>query len=145
MWQKSVSIDLNVAPEKVYAYLADFTRHKEWSSNVRRIDLKSGTAGQVGAVYEAFEAVPRELTSFARITALRPPTLIEWESTDYKVFRTNWTFTIEPQGMGTRLTQSVTFHPLSLPAQVILYLFRVPVVEKENRASLERIKANLEK
>jgi Polyketide cyclase / dehydrase and lipid transport len=145
MWQKTVSIDLNVPPERVYAYLADFTRHTEWSSNVRRIELKSGTAGQVGAVYEAFESVPRELTSFARITALRSPTLIEWESTDYKVFRTNWSVTIEPVGAGSRLTQSVIFHPLNLFANVILYLFRVPVVEKENRASLERIKTILEK
>lgn len=145
MWHKSVSIELQAPPDQVFAYLADFTRHAEWSSNVGSIELKSGTVGQVGAVYEAHEDVPRPVVSFARITALRAPNLIEWESTDYKVFRTNWTFEIEPLGTGSRLTQSVTFHPLNLFANVILYVFRVPVVEKENRASLERIKTHLEK
>ena len=151
MWHNSVSLDLSVPPEKIYAYLADFTRHAEWSSNVRRIELIKGKVGQVGAEYKASEDTPRDLTSFARITELTPPLRIRWESTDHKVFRTEWTFDIAPlpQGaslpQGATLTQSVKFHPLSFFANIILYLFRVPVVEKEDRLSLERIKTNLEK
>ncbi len=135
---------MNATPEKIFAYLADFTRHSEWSSNVRTIELVAGEAGKVGAEYRAGESVPRNLTSFARVAELRAPTLIAWESTDHKVFRTNWTFEIARDGDGARLTQSVAFHPLNFFANIILYLFRVPVVEKENRASLERIRQRIE-
>jgi hypothetical protein len=102
MFTNTVAIEISAPPETIFAYLVDFTRHKEWSSNVRRIELIAGEMGKVGAEYQASEDVPRNLTS-------------------------------------------VTFHPLSLPARLILYLIRAPRVEKENRASLERIKTILEK
>lgn len=144
MWTKTVSIDMHATPQQVYDYLVDFTRHGEWSSNVRRIELTAGEPGKVGAEYKAFEDVPRDLTSFAHVTQLRAPNLIMWESTDHRVFKTEWRIELEPHDEGSRVTQRVTFHPLNIPAYAILYLFRVPVVEKENRASLERIKKILE-
>lgn len=145
MFNNSVSIDINASPETIYSYLVDFTRHAEWSSNVQRIELTAGEMGKVGAEYEARENIPREMTTFARITALHAPTLITWQATDKRVFKTEWSFEIQARGELSRLTQRVTFHPLNLMANVILYVFRVPRVEKENRASLERIKSILEK
>jgi uncharacterized protein YndB with AHSA1/START domain len=144
MWSNAVSLDLPVPPERVYAYLVDFTRHADWSSNVKVIQLTAGETGTVGGEYEATEDVPRPMSTYARITALEPPKRIAWEATDKRVFRTAWRFDIEPRGDGSRLTQSVEFYPLNLFANVILYLFRTPRVEQENRASLERIRERLE-
>jgi uncharacterized protein YndB with AHSA1/START domain len=144
MWSNQVEIEINTPPEITYAYLSDFTRHAEWSSNVSKIELIAGETGRVGAEYRAHEDVPRDLTSFARITALDPPKLIAWESTDHRVFRTNWEFELQPTARGTRLIQRVTFHPLNLFANVILYVFRVPRVARENTASLERIRERVQ-
>lgn len=145
MWTNSVSIDIHAAPENVYAYLADFTRHGEWSSNVQSIRLTAGEPGTVGAEFEAIEDIPRPMSTFASITELRPPNLIAWEATDRRVFRTIWRFEIQARGADSHVTQTVTFYPLNLLANVILYALRVPRVEKENRASLERVKQILEK
>lgn len=145
MWTNSVSIEIHAAPEKVYAYLVDFTRHAEWSSNVKRIQLTAGEPGTVGAEFEALEDIPRPMPTFARITELRAPNRIAWEATDRRVFRTNWRFEIDARGADSHVTQTVTFHPLNLLAKVILYALRVPRVEQENRASLERIRQILEK
>lgn len=145
MYSKTVSIDIAAPPEKVYAYLVDFTKHKEWSMSVQDIQLVKGEAGKVGAQYRAEESIPRPITSFATITALDAPRLIAWESTDYKIFRTNWEIKMEPNSAGgTHLTQSVTFHPLNLLAIALLYLIRVPKVEQENLDSLARVKKLLE-
>lgn len=143
MWSNSVSIDIHAPPETIFAYLADFTRHAEWS-NVVRIKLVSGEPGRVGSEYEAFENIPAEITTFARISELDPPRRIGWEATDKRVFRTTWRFEIEPVGKASRLTQSVTFYPLTMFANLILYIFRVPFVQKENLQSLERVKSRLE-
>lgn len=150
MWHNTVELTIDAPPEKVYAYLADLSRHVEWSSNVRAIELVSGAPATVGAEYRASEDVPRNLTSYARITALEPPQAgipghIAWQSTDHRVFRTDWEFRLEPgaSATSTRLTQSVAFHPLNPLAIAILYLFRVPRVAAENRASLARIRKNL--
>lgn len=144
MWSNSVSLDINAPPEKIYAYLIDFSRHAEWSSNVTEIKLVRGETGRVGAEYESTEDIPRPMTTYAQITALRAPNLIEWQATDKRVFKTNWTFEIEKQNGGSRVTQKVTFQPLNFFANIILYVFRVPVVEKENRASLERVRQRME-
>jgi|SRR5581483_2739385 len=144
-WSKSVELTIAAPRETIYNYLLDFTRHAEWSASVREIKLISGEAGKVGAEYEAHEDIPRPLVSFARITALDPPRLIAWESTDHRVFRTNWEFDLESLAeSSTRVTQRVTFHSLTPIATVLLYLIRVPRVAPENRSSLERIKEILE-
>ncbi len=143
MWSNSVSLDIQAPPAALYTYLADFSRHAEWS-NVLAIKLVSGENGHVGARYEASENIPAPLTTFPRITELEPPRRIAWEATDNQVFRTHWSFEIEPLGDSSRLTQNVTFHPLTDEAVDILNVYRVPYVEKENLNSLGRIKNKME-
>ncbi len=148
MWSNTVALDMHASPEKIYAYLVDFPRHAEWSSNVKEIKLVRGEMGEVGAKYEAIEDFPRPMTTYARIVEVRPPTLIGWEATDYKVFRTQWRLRIqardESEPSVSHVSLRVTFYPLNFFANIILYLFRVPVAEKENRASLERIRQRME-
>lgn len=145
MWSKTVSIDIAAPPEKVYAYLVDFTKVSEWSMSVHEIHLAEGEAGKVGAVYRAREVIPADIISFAKITALEAPRLIAWESTDHQVFRTNWEIHLEPNNAGgTHVTQSVTFHPLTEFAVGLLNDIRAPLVEQENLDSLGRVKKILE-
>jgi len=144
MWSKTVSLVMHAPPEKIFAYLADFTRHAEWSSNIKEIKLVRGATATVGAEYESIEDIPRPMTTFARITELRAPNLIAWQATDKRVFKTDWRIEIAKQKDSSQVTQSVTFHPLNFFANLILYMFRVPRVEKENRASLERICRRIE-
>lgn len=144
MWSNTVAIEIQAPPAKIFAYLADFSRHAEWSSSVVAIKLVGGETGQVGAEHAATESIPIEMTTYTRITDLETPRHIEWESTDKRVFRTKWRFDIEPVGENSRLTQSVTFHPLTLFASRVLYIVRVPIVPNENLQSLGRIKERME-
>ena len=144
MWKNEVSIDIAAVPEKVFRYLADFSRHAEWSMSVAQIEQVTPGPPGVGTEFKASETLPQELTTFARITALEPPTRIAWESTDHHVFRTNWEFEIRPNADGTHLTQRVTFNTLSSAAEPIL-LMRQTQVPPENLKSLGRIKQILEK
>mgnify|MGYP000442148621 CR=1 FL=1 len=157
MWSNNVSLDIHAPPEKIFAYLIDFSRHAEWSSNVKEIKLVRGKLGEVGAKYEALENIPRPMTTYARIIEVRPPplrqsqsgALIGWEATDYRVFRTQWRLRIQPRydvdAVVSHVSMRVTFYPLNFFANLILYLFRVPRVEHENRASLMKIKEIVER
>ena len=144
MWQNQVSIDIYAPPETVYAYLADFTRHGEWSMSVTTLEkLTPGPIG-AGTEFKAHETIPIEFDSFALVKALDAPTRIAWESTDYKVFRTEWEFELQPMAGGTHLIQRVTFHAISDFGNQFLPQ-RAEVVGPENLASLERLKAILER
>jgi uncharacterized protein YndB with AHSA1/START domain len=144
MWKNEVSIDIAAPVEQVYRYLADFTRHSEWSMSVAKIEQVTPGPVGVGTELKASETIPQELVSFARITALDEPTRVAWESTDHQVFRTNWEMILSPQNGGTHLVQRVTFHPIGELGQKIL-LMRKQQVPPENLKSLNRIKETFEK
>lgn len=144
MWTNQVSIDIQAPPDKVYAYLSDFTRHGEWSMSVTKIEQLTPGPVRVGTEFKSTETIPIEFESFARITALEPPARIAWESTDHQVFRTEWEFEFSPKGAGTHLVQRVTFHPISQLGDQFLPL-RETQVEPENLSSLARLKQILEK
>ena len=143
MWKNQVSIDIAAPPEQVYFYLADFSRHGEWSMSVTTLEkLTPGPVG-VGTEFKSTETLPQEFVSFATIKALDEPTRVAWESTDHQVFRTEWTFDIRPNADGTHLVQAVTFYAISDFGKEFLPIRQVQV-EPENIASLGRIKQILE-
>lgn len=144
MYQNQVSIDINATPEKVFRYLADFTRHGEWSMSVSKVEQITPGPVRVGTEFKSHETIPQEFDSFAQIKALDEPARIAWESTDHQVFRTNWEFEISPNAGGTHLVQRVTFHAISAFGQELLPV-RADVVESENLSSLSRVKAILER
>lgn len=144
MWSNEVSIDIKAAPEKVYRYLADFTRHSEWSMSVSALEQITPGPIAVGTEFKSTETLPQEFVSFAKITVLDDPTHVAWESTDHQVFRTNWEFEISPNDGGTHLVERVTFYPISSFGNEFLPIRQVQV-EPENIKSLNRIKANLER
>jgi hypothetical protein len=98
----------------------------------------------VGTEFKASETLPARLVSFARITALEAPTRLAWESTDHRVFRTNWEFRLGAQNSGTHLVQRVTFYTIGLLGAAML-LVRKRQAPSENLKSLQRIKAILER
>lgn len=144
MFKNQVSIDIMAPPEMVFECLADFTRHAEWSMSVARLEQITPGPVQVGTQFKSHETIPIEFDSFATITALDKPTHLAWESTDHKVFRTNWEFEISPLAGGTHLIQSVTFHAISDLGNQFLPV-RADQVEPENLQSLNRLKGILEK
>jgi hypothetical protein len=144
MWKTEVSIDIVAPAEKVYSYLSDFARHSEWSMSVATIEQVTPGAVGVGTEFKASEMIPAKFVSFARITALDAPKLVAWESTDHKIFRTNWEMELSAQNGGTHLVQRVTFHPLGIIGPILL-LVRKRQATPENLKSLQRIKANLER
>jgi uncharacterized membrane protein len=144
MWKSEVSIDIGAPVDKVYHYLADFTRHSEWSMSVASIEQVTPGQVGVGTEFKASETLPAKLVSFARITALEAPTRVAWESTDHRVFRTNWEFVLSAQNGGTHLTQRVTFYTIGLLGPIILQV-RKRQAPSENLKSLNRIKEILER
>lgn len=145
MDQFETRIDINAPIDHVYAYLADFTRHGEWSRSVTRLEQLTEGSIRVGTEFRASETIPGRFYSYTRVTALEPPHHLAWASTDRRVLKTEWVFDLSPTAHGTLLTQRARFEGLHLPGRLILRFMRQPNIANENRASLERIKAILEK
>ncbi len=145
MWQAEVSTDIAAPIEEVYRYLSDFQRHKEWSHGVAELErLNDGPIG-VGTELKATETVPGKFTSYTRITALEPPRRIAWDAwVDGMIrMRTQWAFELSSKDGGTYLVERCSWQPISLMAKIMFNLIRKRQIPRENRQSLEQIKAIL--
>ncbi len=145
MWQFEASIDIEAPVSEVYRYLADFPRHPEWSS-ASLTYLRMLTPGPigVGSQFEAGEQVPSKQVTRSRITALEPNRRIAWRSMGVRgLLPVDWEFLLSGSDGGTHLVQRSTWGGAILPALGLLGRRRqIPI---ENRHSLERIKAAIEK
>jgi len=145
MWKTETAIDIAAPVETVYDYLADFSRHPEWSTGVSELAPVGNGPVAVGTELKAVEEVPARFTSHTRITALEPPRRIAWESWDGRTAKVKWAFEISAQNGRTHLVQRAHVQPTSLLGRLLLAAMRKRQIPKENAASLARIKANLEK
>ncbi|MGH2562608.1 MAG: SRPBCC family protein [Thermomicrobiales bacterium] len=145
MWESEVSIDVAAPIDQVFSYLAEFPRHTEWSRGATEITpvANSGPLG-VGSEFEARESLPSKFTSYTRITAVDPPRHVAWDSTDRRMMRVAWSFELSPRESGTHLIQRSRWQPTNILGRVVFTVIRKRQIPKENRQSLERIKAILE-
>lgn len=146
MWTNEVSIDIDAPAAEVYAYLADFTRHREWSS-ARITELKQLTSGPVGvgSEFEAAETAPAKVVTYSRITALEPHRRIAWHAWFRNLMTVDWEFELAQIAGTAHLVQRSRWQPGKVGMEVFHRLVRRRQIPVENKQSLDRIKAALEK
>lgn len=96
------SIEVDASPETVWALISDLTRMPRWSPQVRKTWVKGGTTRQ-GA---RFRNLNRKGLLFWPTSAK----VVEFVPNQKLAFRvrdnlTIWSFTLEPLGTGTRITE----------------------------------------
>jgi uncharacterized protein YndB with AHSA1/START domain len=91
--------------EEVFAYLADVTRHGEWSPKAYRAEDVSGPVAQ-GTTFTSYGWVPgdKEHRNDVEVTAYDPPRAIAFTSRE-KDEQFISTFTLTPEAAGTKVTR----------------------------------------
>ena len=145
MWKTETAIDIAAPVETVYQYLADFSRHPEWSTGLEKVTPVGNGSFAVGSELEATETIPARFTSRTRIIGLEPGRRIAWESWDGRTMKVQWAFELSARNGSTYLVQRAQIETTSLMGRVILAAIRKRQMPKENAQSLARIKAKLEK
>lgn len=146
MWESEVHVDIDAPAADVYRYLADFPRHREWSS-ARMSELKALKPGAVGvgSEFAAAETVPAKVVTYSRITALEPNRRIAWHAWFGKQMAADWEFQLTSLGEVTRLVQRSRWQPGNIGMELFHRAVRRRRIPVENLQSLERIKAVFEK
>jgi uncharacterized protein YndB with AHSA1/START domain len=91
------------------------------------LNIRKTTEGPVGAgtVYEAQEKIGAKFSSLSKITVYEPNRRIAWLSTPSAARNTPderwhmWTFTLQPENSGTRLTQEIRAAKAPLPMRIV--------------------------
>ena len=107
----TVSVTIAAPPERVWPWIADITKHAEWSPKPYRVELVSGEPNAVGSHYRSVGWVPPNDGNHendVEITQVVPMTRVALEATDQSGTFTN-TFDLKAVGSSTEVTFLIVF------------------------------------
>jgi hypothetical protein len=105
----SVSAHIDASADVLYGLVADVTRMPEFSPEIRRCRWLDGATGPVvGARFAAVNKVQRgpAWTNKPVVTVAEPGRVFAFARTERFAGTVEWTYRFEPEGDGTRLTES---------------------------------------
>ena len=108
-WTGSQDALVDATPDQVWAVLTDVTRIAEWSHECRSAEwLDGATTAVVGARFRGTNKVGRfGWSRVCTVTELDPGRTLGYRTNGgFPPDSTAWTFRLEPEGGGTRVTQS---------------------------------------
>jgi uncharacterized protein YndB with AHSA1/START domain len=143
--QGTFTTTIDAPPDKVWPWLADVTKHGEYSPKPFSAELVTGDPGKVGTRYKSVGVIPNDKhhSNEVEIVEAVPGERLVLRSDDELGAFTN-TYVLRPAGGGTELTWTLAFPPLKgAPALAVPILF--PLVGKRDmRKRLQLLKAKVE-
>jgi uncharacterized protein YndB with AHSA1/START domain len=144
--QDTVTTTIRAPLEAVWPWVADITRHAEWSPKPYRVDLVSGDLNAVGSRYRSVGWVPPNESNHANdveITEVVPMSRFALRATDESGTFAS-TFDFLPVDGGTQVTFHIEFPAMKgLNAVMVPLLF--PIVAKPDfRKRLGLLKRKVE-
>ncbi len=136
------SIDINVGPEAVFAYVADMSKHGEWAANPLQIEAVSSDPCAVGSWYRSnaeFNGV--HIHAKFQVTEYQPPSRFGFAGED-STGKFEHLFTFQARNGGTRLERRVRFNLTVaqwLMFLALLYPVRIPAARKALRLLKDRL------
>ncbi|HEV8535969.1 MAG TPA: SRPBCC family protein [Candidatus Limnocylindria bacterium] len=142
------TVHVSAPPDRVYAYVADFLRHPEWSPDDMKIESQTPGPSRVGSRFKAVGTLQgKRNSSELEITAMEPSRRIVFTATDKSgpIFHT---FTFTPENGGTRVDRNLSAErmpPLRQAIRTLMMYLLVPLAVRPNfMKALNMMKANVE-
>ena len=133
----SVTAHMEVSPEAVYALVADVTRMPEFSPEILECKWLEGATGPaVGARFAARNKVPNRpaWTNKPVVTRVEPGRAFAFARTEKFAGTVEWTYRFEPEGGGTRVTES---YEMTKPMSPVgWFIIGVLFARKDRKADL---------
>ncbi len=137
-------ISINAKPEDVYAYVADITRHGEWSENVKVEAVSDGPIGVDSTYRSTGRMMRKEFQNDIRVTVYEPSTHLSFIAGDGKnEFLQEFTFSSSDEG--TLLERRVSFEMNPLMGLLLKVMIGPLVSNPSMNRSLNNLKAKLER
>ena len=143
--QGTLTVTIDAPPDKVWPWVADLTKHPEYSPKPYEVELVSGEPGKVGTRYRSVGAIPNDKhhgNEVEVVESVPNERFVLRADDDLGAFMN--TYVLRPAGSGTKVSHTLVFPPLKgAPAMAVPILF--PLVGKRDmRKRLQLLKAKVE-
>ncbi len=138
-------ITVQATPEKVFAYLADLTRHTEWAKEGHKLEIEKTSEGPLGegSVFHSVGYQFGRNENTVTITEHVPNERIVYESEGNAGLIRHW-FEISAGDDGVELTKGFEAVQAKFPFSLFLPIVSAFTLPGTLKGDLERIKAKLE-
>jgi uncharacterized protein YndB with AHSA1/START domain len=146
MAQLLVSQSIDAPVEAVWPWIADITKHAQWSPKPFVAQLTSGENGAVGSTYSTVGHVPpadKNHKNEVEITQVVPNSKFVFRAHDENGYFIN-TFTLKPTGAGTQVTFQHDFPKMKGAGRILLPLLLPIVGKRDAMVRLGALKAKAE-
>ena len=146
MAQLLISVSIDAPAEAIWPWIADLTKHAEWSPKPYTVQLTSGTAGEVGSTYSSVGFVPpsdKNHKNEVEITQVTPFSKFIFRSHDENGYFIN-TFTLKAVGNSTEVTFQHDFPKMKGAGRILLPLLLPSVGKRDGLVRLGMLKAKAE-
>jgi uncharacterized protein YndB with AHSA1/START domain len=141
----SSSIQVNVPPEVVFAYVADLTRHGEWNPGLKVTAISEGST-TVGSRFQSIGHIfGREIHDDLCVTEHQPPVRFAFfVKSGFGGEELTHEFKLQPKDTGTLITRTAGSTTVPLFLKLLAPIMTAFFIRSEHVKSLERLKAKLE-
>ena len=136
-------IQIHAAPEKVFAYVADFSRHPEWATYPLKVTAPAGSA-TTGTAYDSVgHQMGRDIADHVTVKEVVPNQRLVYEASGSSgTFR--HVMELKAANGGTVLRKSFEAVSLPLMGKLMFPVVKRTLVPKGLQTDLEKIKAKVE-
>jgi uncharacterized protein YndB with AHSA1/START domain len=137
----SRTVSIARPPADVFPWLLEQDKVPRWTGHLRTYEQLDGALGAGSRVRQVLDVGGRTIDVVLEITRYEPPTAAEtrFETNGIKVHSV---YRLEPDGGGTRLTQSLEAKAGGLAARMLLPVVQ-PRLEQKLTEDLERLRGTL--
>lgn len=114
------SASINAAADKVFALVADFNRHGEWSGHHLQVTQQGSGEATVGTRFSTIAKQFGTQAEESTITDLAPPSAFGWDSVG-ALGRVHHGFTLSENGGSTTVTKFAEMAEPSFLAKVMMW------------------------
>jgi uncharacterized protein YndB with AHSA1/START domain len=141
----TVTTTIDRTPEVVFDYLADISKHAEWSPKPFRLEDPTGPV-KVGDTFTSIGTIPgdRNHRNDVAVTECSPPQRLVLDAQEKDEHFIN-TFELEAEGSGTRLTRTMDAPRPTLPLSLVFPLIKAALIRPDLQKGLRNIKDTLER
>jgi uncharacterized protein YndB with AHSA1/START domain len=138
-------IVINAPQDKVFAYLADITKHSEWTNPGHKVSVKKTSEGPVaqGSTFEHTGQQFGEQHDTVTITEYMPDQKLVYEANG-NAGQIRHIIELAPAGGGTQVTKTFEIVQPKFPLTVLAPIINAFIQPSAIRSDLGRMKANLE-
>jgi uncharacterized protein YndB with AHSA1/START domain len=143
--QGTFTITIDAPPDEVWPWVADVTRHGDYSPNTFTAELVSGEHGDVGARYRSVGVIPNDKhhANDVEVVESVPNERLLLRSDDKLGSFTN-TYVLRPVGGGTEVSWTLAFPPLKGPMALMVPILFPLVGKPDGRKRMKLLKAKVE-